>query len=161
MISFSKTARLSRWIMAAAIAAAGAATMVVILAILGDFDDSATIMIVSAALGAGLAGLVFAGLFGRTQSKRDWGFFALGAVLATALGSFLGGAIWGGLLMITGEAPKNEVLPWFVLQTGELGFMVVMFVMPTEHLGAVAIWVLIMLAAQAVSIWARGQRTAA
>lgn len=161
MMSFPKTPRLTRWIIAAAVAAAGAATMVVILVILGDLEDDGAVMIVSAALGAGLAGLLFAGMFGRMERKRDWGFFALGAVLATSLGSFLGGAIWGVMLVIFKAAPSDEFLPVVILKMGGFGFMVVMFLMPTEQPGTVAVWVLIMLSAQAVSVWARRYRTAA
>ena len=155
------TSRDTRWIIAGAVALAGALTMAVILMTMSALEETGSVMLVSAAVGAGISGFLFAGFFGQIRRAMDWLLFAVGSVLATALGSFLGGVFWGLLIPIFDTIPQNEFFLMFLLRTGALGFMVVMVIMPTEHPATVGIWALIMLTAQGLSVWARAQRTAA
>lgn len=88
------TTRKVRCLIGAATAIAGFLTLLAISEAFGENDPSMSAMLVAATLGAGLSGLLFAPLFGHVKPCDD-GLLVVGAsVLATALGSFLGGMIW-------------------------------------------------------------------
>ncbi len=135
--------------------------MISILAAMDEFGDESSVMILAAAIGAAFAGYLFAGFFGHRRRDTDWVLFATGSVLATALGSFLGGMCWGliaGLL----DGSSNQSLLGVMVQAGALGFMVVMVMVPSDFPGVFGLWVLLMALIQVVSLWVRrSQRTAA
>ena len=99
-------------------------------------------MLLPAAIGAGLAGMMFFALFGG-KGERGWTLAAIGAVLATVVGAMLAILVlglWGGEHILN-DASVVLVGPWFIL---------VMFV---EFPLTIFLWIGIMSAAHLVLRW--------
>lgn len=88
----------------------------------------------SATVGAGLAGLLLAGFFGR-PGRFGWISTLLGGVLATVLGAGLGAAVLGGAKL---AAPASVVIPAMILQQ-PLVLMLWAVCLICVHLGARAL----------------------
>ena len=155
MAIFPETPRPIRFLIAAAISAAGAATMVAILWAMGDIgSDDVAAMVPSAMIGAAISGYVFAGFFGQWRRRVDWLLTIAGAILATGLGSFLGGVCWGlvGFTLSASTSIGPWDFLWGICQAGLLVFMVVMVGVPTDFPMVAGIWVLLMAAVQVMAI---------
>lgn len=165
MFRIPRTSRIERIVIAAVTALAGVVTMVAILHAFDTSDPSPATMIIGAAWGAGLSGLLFASLFGRRQRVNGWLMAVLAAVLATGLGSFLGGVTWA-ILGFLGLGPQPVSPPTvfeaaeLLLQAGGIAFLVVMYMSPAEFPYLLVIWALLMAGVHAVGLLIR-QRTGA
>lgn len=159
---FPRTSLFARVVIAIATSIAGITTMIAILvAMNGSFAED-KIMLPSAAFGALLSGFAFVAFFGQFRKSKGWLLATAGSLLATALGSFLGGVVWGILICIVEGVPGGETLPLFLLQTGAFAFMVVMVIASYEHPVLFGLWLLLMAAVQCVAILVRKTyRTAA
>jgi hypothetical protein len=99
-------------------------------------------LILPAIIGAGLAGMMFSPLFGRT-GQRGWVLAAVGAILATAVGAMLAVlllGLWGGENILN-DASVVLVGPWFIL------------VMFDQFPLTIFLWIGIMIAAHLVLRW--------
>lgn len=139
--------------------------MIAIIWAMRETDPSENSMVAGAAIGAGLSGFLFAGLFGRHGSRDEMLLAVAGAFLATGLGSFLGGMIWVPLGILF-DIPSGSDMPnvtEIILMTphaGAIAFAVVMFFVPADFPYLVPFWALLMAGVHFVAVLAR-QRTAA
>ena len=151
--------------MAACHAIAGVVVMVAILAALdmiyGDRPSDVGSTIVCAGIGAAVGGYVFAGLYGFCDGPKDWIKALIGAILATALGSFLGGAIWPFTALFHGDLIQSASIPGVAtllalpFRAGLFGLMVVMGLAPFEQPLLVPFWFGVMGLVQVAAILAR------
>lgn len=150
------TPLIARLCTAAALSVAGAMVMIAILVSLGDGLQDAETFLPSAALGALLSGLLFAGFFGKSGRKASLWCLA-GALLATGLGSFLGGVSLGVILSVIDGYPSGE--PLYLLQIGAFAFLVVMLFAPSEQPLIVLLWLVLMLGVHVIArLTRRGPR---
>lgn len=138
-----------RIVIAVATALAGAITMFAILRAFATNDPSPMTLYAGAATGAGLSGMLFASLFGRSGSNYGVLLAVLAAILATGLGSFLGGITWA-VLGFLGLGPEPVHPPSLLetvevlLQAGGFAFLVVMYLSPAEFPHLLLIWAILM-----------------
>ncbi len=158
------TPRPVRYLTALATAFAGLFTMIAILVAMGEGGGPGNPMLAGAFLGAGCSGLALAGMLGHRQEDGGIWIGVLGAILATGLGSFLGGGFWAFLSMAsTAHFPEAFLSLQFVaglLQAGLLAFTVVMIFVPSDFPHVVGIWIILMTGVHLAALRAR-QRTAA
>ena len=140
--------RLARLGIAASLAVTGAVLMLAILVVLEGTATEMAIMVPPAAIGAFLSGGLLAGLFGQND-KAGWLWALLGALLATTLGSFIGGLIWHFL----------EGLPDGPLQTGFFAFLVVMVIAPASQPLLIGPWLALMIGVHIAAFFIRRRHT--
>lgn len=160
--SATSTGRGLRLIVAGCHAPAGMIVMVAVLIALDMLGDAGVIetlwMITCAGIGAAAGGYTMAGFYGRAEGATGWFRALAGAILATALGSFIGGAIWPLIALFHGGPGFGADITTLLtapFQAGLLGVMVVMGLAPAEEPLLVPFWLVVMLLVQVGAIFAR------
>ncbi len=98
----------------------------------------------AAAVGAFLSGLLFAGFFGKS-GRKAWLWWLAGSLLATGLGSFLGGVSFGAHMSAIDGFHSGESLVVGLLQIGGFAVLVVMLFAPSEQPLIAVLWLVLML----------------
>ncbi len=151
MSDLPPTTRAQRLTIAIAMSVAGVLAMCAVnLAV--DLRSGAVLLLLSAAIGGFLSGALFADYFQRWDTPRkSWQMAAVGAVLATLLGSAFGGLALAVILMFSGgDFGLIGIMPAFAVAA-------VMVMAPAEEPLLIPLWSVSMMAVWWVAVFARSR----